>query len=64
MEPMLHPGDIVVIDRDDKIIVKNKMFAIYHEGGLTAKFLENENQLAHPAADQSQCRNTDHRFER
>ena len=40
MEPMLHPGDIVVIDRDDKIIVKNKMFAIYHEGGLTAKFLE------------------------
>lgn len=45
MEPMLHPGDIVVIDRDDKIIVKNKMFAIYHEGGLTAKFLEKKTHL-------------------
>lgn len=45
MEPMLHPGDIVVIDRDDKIIVKNKMFAIYHEGGLTAKFLEKKTNL-------------------
>ncbi len=29
---MLHPGDIVVIDRDDKKIIKNKIFAIYHEG--------------------------------
>ena len=45
MEPMLHPGDIVVIDRDDKIIAKNKMFAIYHEGGLTAKFLEKKSNL-------------------
>jgi SOS-response transcriptional repressor LexA len=45
MEPTLHPGDIVVIDRDDKIIVKNKMFAIYHEGGLTAKFLEKKANL-------------------
>jgi len=45
MEPTLHPGDIVVIDRDDKIIVKNKMFAIYHEGGLTAKFLEKKSNL-------------------
>ncbi len=45
MEPMLHPGDIVVIDRDDKIIVKNKIFAIYHEGGLTAKFLEKKTNL-------------------
>lgn len=45
MEPMLHPGDIVVIDRDDKRIVKNKIFAIYHEGGLTAKFLEQKNNL-------------------
>lgn len=45
MEPMLHPGDIVVIDRDDKVIVKNKMFAIYHEGGLTAKFLEKKTHL-------------------
>ena len=45
MEPMLHPGDIVVIDRDDKNIVKNKMFAIYHEGGLTAKFLEQKTHL-------------------
>ena len=45
MEPMLHPGDIVVIDRDDKKIVKNKIFAIYHEGGLTAKFLEQKNDL-------------------
>jgi len=39
MEPMLHPGDIVVIDRDDKIIVKNEIFAIYHEGGLPPSFL-------------------------
>lgn len=45
MEPTLHPGDIVVIDRDDKVIVKNKMFAIYHEGGLTAKFLEKKANL-------------------
>ena len=45
MEPMLHPGDIVVIDRDDKMIVKNKMFAIYHEGGLTAKYLEKKANL-------------------
>lgn len=45
MEPTLHPGDIVVIDRDDKIIVRNKMFAIYHEGGLTAKFLEQKSNL-------------------
>ncbi len=45
MEPMLHPGDIVFIDRDDKKIVKNKIFAIYHEGGLTAKFLELKNDL-------------------
>ena len=45
MEPTLHPGDIVVIDRDDKIIMKKKMFAIYHEGGLTAKFLEQKNNL-------------------
>lgn len=45
MEPTLHSGDIVVIDRDDKIIIKNKMFAIYHEGGLTAKFLERKDNL-------------------
>jgi phage repressor protein C with HTH and peptisase S24 domain len=45
MEPTLHPRDIVVIDRDDKIIVKNKMFAIYHEGGLTAKFIEKKSNL-------------------
>ncbi len=45
MEPVLHSGDIVVIDRDDKMIVKNKMFAIYHEGGLTAKFLEKKTDL-------------------
>jgi len=45
MEPMLHPGDIVVIDRDDKKIIRNKIFAIYHEGGLTAKFLEQKNNL-------------------
>ena len=45
MEPMLHPGDIVVIDRDDKKIVKNRIFAIYHEGGLTAKYLERKNNL-------------------
>ena len=45
MEPMLHPGDIVVIDRDDKTIVKNKMFAIYHESGLTAQYLEKKDHL-------------------
>ena len=45
MEPMLHPGDIVVIDRDDKMIVKYKMFAIYHDGGLNAKFLEKKTNL-------------------
>ena len=45
MEHMLHPADIVVIDRDDKMIVKNKMFAIYHDGGLTANFLEKKTNL-------------------
>ena len=45
MEPVLHSGDIVVIDREDKKIVKNKIFAIYHEGGLTAKFLERKANL-------------------
>jgi len=40
MEPMLHSGDIVVIDRDDKILQKNKIFAVYYQGGLTAKYLE------------------------
>ncbi len=45
MESMLHPGDIVIIDRNDKKFFKNKMFAIYHEGGLTAKFLEKKTYL-------------------
>jgi phage repressor protein C with HTH and peptisase S24 domain len=45
MEPMLLPGDIVIIDRDDKKVIKKKMFAIYHEGGLTAKYLERKNEL-------------------
>ncbi|NIU42756.1 MAG: helix-turn-helix domain-containing protein [Nitrospinaceae bacterium] len=45
MEPMLHSGDIVVIDRNDKNYVKNKFFAVYYEGGLTAKLLERKNNL-------------------
>ncbi len=45
MEPMLHSGDIVVIDRDDKRIQKNKMYAIFHEQGLTAKYVEIQKKL-------------------
>ncbi len=45
MEPMLHSRDIVVIDRDDKKLVKNKMFAVYHEEGLTAKYVEKQRDL-------------------
>ena len=45
MEPMLHSGDIVVIDRDDKRIVKNRIYAIFHEEGLTAKYVERKKEL-------------------
>ena len=45
MEPMLHSGDIVVIDRNDKKIVRNKIFAIFHDNGLTAKYLERKKNL-------------------
>jgi len=45
MEPMLHSGDIVVIDRDDKRVSKNKIYAIFHEDGLTAKYVERKKNL-------------------
>lgn len=45
MEPMLHSGDIVVIDRNEKKIIKNAMFAIFYEEGLTAKYLERKRDL-------------------
>ncbi|MBI5428395.1 MAG: LexA family transcriptional regulator [Nitrospinae bacterium] len=45
MEPMLHSGDIVVIDRDDKRVLKNKMYAIFYEDGLTAKYVERQKDL-------------------
>ncbi|CAI2719734.1 XRE family transcriptional regulator [Nitrospina watsonii] len=45
MEPMLSSGDIVVIDRNDKKIVKNKIYAIFYEDGLTAKYLERKKHL-------------------
>jgi len=45
MEPMLHSGDIVVIDRDDKRIVKNRIYAIFYEEGLTAKYVERKKEL-------------------
>ena len=45
MEPMLHSGDIVVIDRDDKKIVKNGIFAIFYDEGLTAKYVESQENL-------------------
>ena len=45
MEPMLHSGDIVVIDRDDKKMLKNRIFAIFYEEGLTAKYVENQKNL-------------------
>jgi phage repressor protein C with HTH and peptisase S24 domain len=45
MEPMLSSGDIVVIDRNDKRIVKNKIYAIFYEDGLTAKYLERKKNL-------------------
>ena len=45
MEPMLHSGDIVVIDRNDRTIVRNKIFAIFHDNGMTAKYLERKKHL-------------------
>jgi len=45
MEPMLHSGDIVVIDRDDRRVLKNKIYAIFHEDGLTAKYVERKKDL-------------------
>ncbi len=42
MEPMLHSGDIIVIDRNDKTIARNKMYAVFYEEGLTAKYLEQQ----------------------
>lgn len=45
MEPMLNSGDIVVIDRSDKKIVKNKIYAIFYEEGLTAKYVERHKDL-------------------
>ena len=45
MEPMLHSKDIVVIDRDDKRIVKNRIYAIFYEEGLTAKYVERQKEL-------------------
>ncbi|MZH03287.1 MAG: LexA family transcriptional regulator [Nitrospinae bacterium] len=45
MEPMLHSGDIVVIDRDDKRIIKNGIFAIFYDDGLTAKYVESQENL-------------------
>ncbi len=45
MEPMLHSGDIVVIDRDNKKISKNKIFAIFYDEGLTAKYVESKDNL-------------------
>lgn len=45
MEPMLHSGDIVVIDRDDKRVVKNRIYAIFYEEGLTAKYVERKKDL-------------------
>lgn len=45
MEPMLHSGDIVVIDRDDRKIAKNKMYAVFYDEGLTAKYIERQRDL-------------------
>lgn len=45
MEPMLHSGDIVVIDRDDKNVIKKRIFAIFYDEGLTAKYIEFQQNL-------------------
>ncbi|NIQ03956.1 MAG: S24 family peptidase, partial [Nitrospinaceae bacterium] len=45
MEPMLSSGDIVVIDRSDKRLAKNRIYAIFHEDGLTAKYVERQKEL-------------------
>ncbi len=45
MEPMLQSGDIVVIDRNDKKILKNRIYAIFFEDGLTAKYAEKRKDL-------------------
>jgi phage repressor protein C with HTH and peptisase S24 domain len=45
MEPMLKSGDIVVIDRDDRRIVANRIYAVFYEEGLTAKYVEKQKNL-------------------
>ncbi len=45
MEPMLRSGDIVVIDRNDKKIQKNRIYAIFFEEGLTAKYVEKQKDM-------------------
>ena len=45
MEPMLHSGDIVVIDRDDNKLIKNSIFAIFYDDGLTAKYVESQQNI-------------------
>ena len=45
MEPMLKSGDIVVIDRDDRRIVTNRIYAVFYEEGLTAKYVEKQKNL-------------------
>ncbi len=58
MEPMLHSGDIVVIDRRDKTIARNKMYAVFYEEGLTAKYLERQGEwlILRPINPNSQVR--------
>ena len=45
MEPMLISGDIVVIDRDDRRIVANRIYAVFYEDGLTAKYVKKQKDL-------------------
>jgi SOS-response transcriptional repressor LexA len=42
---MLKSGDIVVIDRDDRRMVANRIYAVFYEDGLTAKYVEKEKNL-------------------
>jgi hypothetical protein len=42
---MLKSGDIVVIDQDDRRMVANRIYAVFYEDGLTAKYVEKEKNL-------------------
>ncbi len=42
MEPLIRPGSMVAIDRDDREIIKKKIYAVRKDSGITLKFIQRE----------------------